>query len=32
MLKTLIEIVEIQLFYASLIVLAGGYLISPYIS
>jgi hypothetical protein len=32
MLKTFIEIVEIQLFYASVIVLVGGYFISPYIS
>jgi hypothetical protein len=32
MLKIFIEIVEIQLFYASVIILAGGYFISPYIS
>lgn len=32
MLKTFIEIIEIQLFYASAIVLVGGYYISPYIS
>jgi len=32
MLKTLIEIVEMQLLFASLIILAGGYFISPYIS
>ncbi len=32
MLKILIEIVEIQLFYASVVILVGGYFISPYIS
>ena len=32
MLKSLIEIVEMQLFYASVVVLAGGYFISPYVS
>ncbi len=32
MLKTFIEMVEMQLFYAFVVVLAGGYFISPYIS
>lgn len=32
MLKTFIEIIEIQLFYTSIVVLVGGYLISPFVS
>ena len=32
MLKTLIDIVEIQLFYVFVVVLAGGYFIGPYVS
>lgn len=32
MFKVFIEMVEIQLFYASVIVLVGGYFISPYLS
>ncbi len=32
MLKTLVSIIEMQLFYASVVVLAGGYFISPYVS
>ncbi|MFT5835305.1 MAG: hypothetical protein ACI9RG_000190 [Sulfurimonas sp.] len=32
MLKTFIEIVEIQLFYTFVVVLVGGYLVSPFVS
>jgi len=32
MIKTFIEIIEMQLFYASVVLLVAGYFVSPYIS
>ncbi len=32
MIKTLILVVEMQLFYASALLLVGGYFITPYVS
>ena len=32
MLKTFIEIVEMQLFYTFIVVLVGGYFVSPFMS